>query len=288
MSWPPTPRYWNAAPGSTSGASAGRYFRVGHPIRVPTCGSCAGCGGESCAGKHPIPSRWERTIGSLPAVRSIWRPELGPRGIGLACGSTAGVWVLDVDPATGGAESLARLVAAHGPLPPTWRARTGSGGLHYFFRATAEIRNSAGQIFPGLDVRGLGGYVVLPPSPHRSGGDYSWLDVPLRGVDLADAPDWLTTLALLRPRRAGSGSKRNADGSLDRPPPGAWPRRGWPVLRPPAVLRARRWRRDRRVSGFALLRHHAVQQPPMDMEQAERDMRDVARRYPPTAPEQAA
>jgi hypothetical protein len=36
--------------------------------------------------------------------------------------------------------------------------------------------------------------------------------------------------------------------------------------------------------GHALLRHHCAPDPPMNLAHAERTMRDIARRYPPTAP----
>jgi Bifunctional DNA primase/polymerase, N-terminal len=48
--------------------------------------------------------------------------------------------------------------------------------VHVFFRypAEKEIRNSAGWLGPGLDVRGEGGYVVVPPS--RTRGVYEWME----------------------------------------------------------------------------------------------------------------
>src|SRR5262249_61762367 len=78
--------------------------------------------------------------------------------------------VLDVDLATGGRESLARLEAQYGPLPVTAKVLTGGGGEHYHFARVPGLRNSAGKIAPGLDIRGEGGYVLLPPSTHISGG----------------------------------------------------------------------------------------------------------------------
>jgi hypothetical protein len=81
---------------------------------------------------------------------------------------------VDVD--DGGLESLAKLERAGAPTPKTARARTGGGGIHVFFRYPegTEIRNSAGLLSPGLDVRGEGGYVVVPPS--RTQGTYEWVD----------------------------------------------------------------------------------------------------------------
>lgn len=244
-------------------------------------GRCRGCGGEQCAGKHPIPRHWERSIASATAASSIWKLDLGQRGIGLVCGPKSGVWALDVDVRTGGEDTLAQLEHAHGELPSTWRARTGTGGQHIFFRATDDtIRNSASQVMPGLDVRGAGGYVVLPPSPHRSGGSYEWIAAPL-SVELADAPQWLLTLATMRPRKARRPHGRD-ETQLKMIAAG---RRHDALVRFCGLLRSCGLGEDAIVEcGFSLLRHHAVQEPPMDMDQAERDMRDVARRYPPTAP----
>jgi hypothetical protein len=63
-------------------------------------------------------------------------------------------------------------------------------GEHLYFRLGAhKVRNSAGLMGPGIDIRGTGGYVLLPPSVHPSGRVYH------RSVDSADdvatAPDWL-------------------------------------------------------------------------------------------------
>jgi hypothetical protein len=63
------------------------------------------------------------------------------------------------------------------------------------------VRNSAGRLGTGLDVRGTDGYVLLPPSIHPSGRPYRW------SVDSADhiasAPDWLH--AILGEEKSGQG-----------------------------------------------------------------------------------
>jgi hypothetical protein len=91
-------------------------------------------------------------------------------------GKKSGVVVLDVDVDDGGLESLAKLERAGAPAPKTARASTGGGGIHVFFRSPrgTQIRNSAGLLGPGLDVRGEGGYVVVPPS--RTEDSYKWVD----------------------------------------------------------------------------------------------------------------
>lgn len=95
--------------------------------------------------------------------------------IGMPTGRASGVWVLDVDLPDGPA-SLEAIEAQVGPLPSTLEQVTGSGGRHLFFKMEAgvEIKNSARKLGPGLDVRGEGGYVIVPPSMHLSGRRYQW------------------------------------------------------------------------------------------------------------------
>jgi hypothetical protein len=110
--------------------------------------------------------------------------------------------VLDVDADSNGEQSLAGLEQIHGSLPDTVTALTGGGGKHLFFRHPGgEVRNSAGKLGEGLDIRADGGYIVAPPSIHVSGRAYRWQEGHASGeVPLADPPGWL--LALLS-RRAG-------------------------------------------------------------------------------------
>lgn len=80
---------------------------------------------------------------------------------------------IDFDPHRGG--SVSSLEYKHGPLPPTWRSNTGGGGQHVIFASPdPSIGNSAGALGDGVDTRGAGGYILLPPSLHISGKRYTW------------------------------------------------------------------------------------------------------------------
>lgn len=74
---------------------------------------------------------------------------------------------------------------------------TGTSGRHiYFEHPGRDVRNSAGKLGLGLDVRGDGGYVLLPGSVHRDTGRvYEWevLHHPDE-VPLAPVPLWLLAL----------------------------------------------------------------------------------------------
>jgi hypothetical protein len=114
-----------------------------------------------------------------------------PEGCNVGIATGGGLVVLDVD-GDDGADSLHELERRHGELPPTVSAVTGGGGQHFYFGSRA-IRNSAGKLGPGLDVRGEGGYVVAPPSVHPSGRRYEWDNPPWHGAP-APLPGWLERL----------------------------------------------------------------------------------------------
>lgn len=94
--------------------------------------------------------------------------------IGILTGSDTGIFVVDIDPRHSGDESLKTLEATYGSLPATLSANTGGGGTHYLFQIPAGqvIRNSAGDIAPGIDMRGNGGLIVVEPS--TTTGAYKW------------------------------------------------------------------------------------------------------------------
>jgi hypothetical protein len=137
-------------------------------------GVLCSCGKGGCAniGKHP------RTVhGFLDATTDVdrvaryWR-QCPEANIGIATGERNNITVLDVDPRHGGDASLAALVARHGELPETLRSQTGSGGEHIIFEHIAGVRNSAGKLGVGLDIRGDGGLIIAPPSLHETGRRY--------------------------------------------------------------------------------------------------------------------
>ena len=78
--------------------------------------------------------------------------------------------------------------------PGTIEVITGAG-RHLWFRTPAGrvIRNSVGKkssgLGEGIDIRGAGGYVVVPPSIHPSGRKYEFSVDSANTV--ADAPAWL-------------------------------------------------------------------------------------------------
>lgn len=122
--------------------------------------------------------------------------------IGVRTGPESGLWVLDVDvdeeKGVNGFPALAELEAAYGALPMTVRSRTPRGGMHYWLRWSEGVRNSASKVAPGIDLRGRGGYVIVPPSARADRRSYTWEDPPAL-FELAELPGWLLEAVTKRP-----------------------------------------------------------------------------------------
>ena len=152
------------------------------PLWSVSDGRC-GCGCTSSrAGKHPhgilAPhGLLDATQDSLVIVE--WPEDVN---IGIRTGMESGIVVLDVDPRNGGDETFAAL----GDLPPTATVATGGGGKHLYFRLTQPMASGAHKLGQGLDIKADGGYVVAPPSRHKSGQMYRWTRDPRGGI--ADLP----------------------------------------------------------------------------------------------------
>jgi hypothetical protein len=69
---------------------------------------------------------------------------------------------------------------------------TGGGGLQLFFRAPEGWTPPTCKTSIGVDIRGQGGFAMLPPSMHESGKRYWWKPghEPWE-MEFADAPQWL-------------------------------------------------------------------------------------------------
>lgn len=128
------------------------------------------------------------------------------RGIGLCTGHV--FFVVDIDGKTGEASWDGLLGQDEIPLTPVAKTRRGA---HYYFKMPPRkpIPNRAG-VRPGIDIRGLGGYVVAPPSPHPDGGLYEWIVSPSE-APLAKAPRWLVRLLTAEPKRASAPLPTGSD-----------------------------------------------------------------------------
>jgi hypothetical protein len=103
------------------------------------------------------------------------------------------------------------------PIPAVPVTITATGGRHLFFRNTEGLTNARGDLPAGIDVRGVGGFVVAPGSAWEN---YAWRAHPkfprLMDVypDLPRLPDWLVRV-VRPPQQANKRSPCNSgDGGL--------------------------------------------------------------------------
>ena len=169
---------------------------------VCTCPQGADCPPGS-AGKHPRIAGGFRGASTDPEKIREWWERWPDSNIGGATGH--GLHVIDVD----GPEGATSIEAWR--LPATLTVTTGRG-KHYFFSeppgfSAGCTQGSKGDqltpraLGPGIDTRGRGGYVVLPPSRHVSGVRYQLTNPD---VDFAPLPDAVQKrlLTKVRPSKA--------------------------------------------------------------------------------------
>lgn len=186
------------------------YASRGWPVAPAHCtkpdGSCS-CNDRECGkltGKHP------RTRNGLTDATTDekqireWWGKWPDANVLIRTGKVGERYlvVLDVDQRNDGEENLARLLNENTMLPETPMVVTGGGGQHVFMWSRLPVKSSANQIAPGIDVRGVGGYVIAPPSTHVSGRRYEW-DVGAHPAEtpLAEAPAWFVARAGLAGER---------------------------------------------------------------------------------------
>lgn len=131
-----------------------------------------------------------------------WFERWPDANLAVVTGQISDIVVLDIDPGHKGDVSIVNLEQRYGTLPETVEAKSGGGGRHVYFRHPGGAIHNRVGIAPGIDFRGDGGLIVVPPSVHPSGNRYEWL--PKRGPDeipLTPMPDWLAKLTTL----AGTG-----------------------------------------------------------------------------------
>lgn len=250
------------------------------PLHNPKQGVCS-CRKKNCSspGKHPRAEHGLNDGSKDPKQIALWWKQWPDANLGILTGQASGLLVLDVDGVDGKA-SLQALTAAHGSLPKTLCAKTGRKGTdgkrkgcHYYFRAPvgAAIRNSAGIVGKGLDIRADGGYVVAPPSLHLSGLLYEWL-APEQ--PLADVPPWmLQKLAGAKPapEPARAQGEAIAEGGRNH------------TLASLAGSMRRRGMTTEAIEAALVKENDARCKPPLPASEVREVARSVAR-YPPAAP----
>jgi hypothetical protein len=156
------------------------------PCHTPaqTASGCS-CANKECShqGKHPRVLKGHHAATTEAAqIREWWRmwPDAN---IGIATGPSQ-LFVVEIDHQDGGLETWRSLCQAHNlhadPTAPGCIVTSGGGGKHIYYHRPEDcqltIANSKSGVSlgPGIDFRAGAGYVIAPPSLHRSGRRYTW------------------------------------------------------------------------------------------------------------------
>lgn len=124
-------------------------------------------------GKRPLTEHgFHDATSNADHVEGWWRQHHGAN-IGVPTGAASGVVVVDVD-AHGPVNGYASFERAEDAgLVSGWQllVDTPSGGMHAYYPATPGVVQSCWQAArAGVDFRGEGGYIIVPPSAVRSNG----------------------------------------------------------------------------------------------------------------------
>ena len=164
-----------------------------------------GCALHPLKGKKAILTDWPKRASTDPEQIRVWAEKYPNCNWGMVTGRRSGILAIDIDPRSGGDDTLGELEKEFGELPETIEVHTGKDGRHLYFAITPEeaegLRTGAHSLGHGVDVKCNGGYVVIPGSIHDDTGKaYAFgVDGHPDEVKLCQIPPWV--LAKLQPSR---------------------------------------------------------------------------------------
>ena len=146
--------------------------------------------------KAPLLEDWPSKASLDQRTIESWWRRWPTANVAVATGGTMRLLVVDVDPDGGGEASMGVLERDHGAIPATVETITPRGGRHLYLIVPPDRPmpgNSAGRVGAGIDTRGDGGYVLVPPSVTMEA--YRWADdrAPWQRP-LEPGPAWLVHL----------------------------------------------------------------------------------------------
>ena len=122
-------------------------------------------------GKAPM-VKWEQyqeESATAPEVYEWWQ-KYPDANVGFVTGKVSNLTVVDIDTSKDG-----KRLGKHDDLPATRAVRTGSGGLHFYYKYYPGIKNDS-RVRDLCDIRNDGGVIVMPPSIHKSGEVYRFIN----------------------------------------------------------------------------------------------------------------
>jgi len=132
-------------------------------------------------------------------IREMWQQHRYSN-IAARTGGPSGVFVVDIDNKPDkGIDGLASLIKKYGDMVVIDPANqlvcvTPSGGMHLYFRTDGQKIKTRQGIMPGVDVRGDGGYVVVPPSSLNVNGKWEKYWFCNKDAPIPPTPEWVFDL----------------------------------------------------------------------------------------------
>jgi Bifunctional DNA primase/polymerase, N-terminal/AAA domain/Primase C terminal 2 (PriCT-2) len=136
--------------------------------------------------------------------------------IGVATGAASGFYAVDLDRKEGMGDGLATWrqweidLDAETDVVLTRQHKTPSTGRHMLFKYIPGIGSiPLGKLGEGVEIKGDGGYIIVPPSVMSNGSTYEG-----NNKEIADTPEWFVDkLRGYYAQRSGTGSEGSATGA---------------------------------------------------------------------------
>ena len=161
--------------------------------------------------KRPLLAGWQKKASTEPEqIRKWWL--VYPDALPAIPVGRAGLIVIDCDRHPGGNDGIKafnRLVSANGgTLADVPMTKTARGGAHLFFKQPKgeALGNGRGELPDGIDVRGVGGFVIAPGAVLPDGKRWQSVNgrpslaAAFKAGTIPELPQWLADI--IRPKSA--------------------------------------------------------------------------------------
>jgi hypothetical protein len=174
------------------------------PLHWVNGGQCS-CRAADCKspGKHPLtPNGLHDATNEWGRIQD-WHKHYPDANWGARTGAaeTGGsdIVVIDIDRKSSGFETWDLLREEHSEPVETVTVSTGNNGLHLFFKYPAGhiVKSGTNVLGPGVDIRAIGGYIVIPPSVTTK--QYTFEQTPA-DYPIAELPGWVLA-KIAQPKR---------------------------------------------------------------------------------------
>lgn len=188
--------------------------KVANPALLSNAQTYAAAGARVLPLKHctkiPAINDWTHKATTDQVTISKWF-STGGSNLGIAMGewqhtATTGTYLVCIDldrhePEHDGVALWQQLVDTHGTMGTPFIADTATGGMHLVYQSKTPLTNERGQLPRGIDVRGVGGQIMVEPSVHPDNGKSpKWRIGAKWGTELPGLiPSWLVDIVLAKP-----------------------------------------------------------------------------------------